>query len=59
MLLGEDSVPLRSTPAPPTVSCVLAARELVSDGPRPPALARGWASLPKEHDRPAAVNRVD
>ena len=31
----ENSVPLRSTPAPPTVSCVPASQELVSSGPLP------------------------
>ena len=31
--LPGDSVPLRFTPAPPTVSCVPASRELVSGGP--------------------------
>ena len=36
-----DSVPLRSTPDPPTVSCVPAARELVSGGPLPLPVSAG------------------
>ena len=35
------SVPLRFTPYPPTVSCVLASRELVSGGPLPLPVAEG------------------
>ena len=42
----RNSVRLRLTPAPPTISFVIAARYLVSCGPHPPSRARGWARPP-------------
>jgi tRNA pseudouridine38-40 synthase len=41
----RDSVSLRSTPAPPIVSCVPAERELVSNGPLPLPLCGGAQAL--------------
>ena len=40
-MLPGGSVPLRFTPDPPIVSCVLAMRELVSSGPLPLPVADG------------------
>ena len=47
-LQGAGGTPFASlTPAPPSVSCVLAAQELVSAGPHPPARVRGWTRPPR------------
>ena len=43
--LPEDSVPLRSTPAPPIVSCVPAKAGTCIQRAPPPARVRGWTRL--------------
>ena len=52
-----DSVPLRSTPAPPTVSCVPAGAGTCLRRAPPPTLVRGCTSPPAPHS-PNPFRRV-
>ena len=53
--LSENSVPLRSTPAPPIASCVPAARELVFNGPLPLPVC-GGAHVSERESLPSSAS---
>ena len=57
--ISENSVPLRSTPAPPIASCVPASRELVFNGPLPLPVCGGAHVSEMESLSSSASSRIN